>query len=182
VKPGWNIPLNAVLLTFAITCLLSLIDIGSTVAFEAIGSLALVAILGTYMISITIFILRRFMGAPSTAPVEHGQAGDLRQHWCGGLAFDGLGVLLFPRFHSGHTTDDELECRDVRWNLSYWTGLLVHLGQEGVQAARLPCLRETRESFTKKNCWKPEERWVFRSQPEHPLGTQRSERTTTGGY
>ena len=60
--PGWNIPLNAVLLTFTITCLLSLINIGSTVAFNAIGSLALVAILGTYMISISIFILRRLRG------------------------------------------------------------------------------------------------------------------------
>src|SRR5277367_4396248 len=60
--PGWNIPLNAVLLTFTITCLLSLINIGSTVAFNAIGSLALVAILGTYIISISIFILRRFRG------------------------------------------------------------------------------------------------------------------------
>src|SRR5277367_6175371 len=60
--PGWNIPLNAVLLTFTITCLLSLINIGSTVAFNTIGSLALVAILGTYMISISIFILRRLRG------------------------------------------------------------------------------------------------------------------------
>ena len=62
VRPGWNIPLNAVLLTFTITCLLSLINIGSTVAFNAIGSCALVSILGTYMISISILIMRRFRG------------------------------------------------------------------------------------------------------------------------
>ncbi|CZT00284.1 hypothetical protein WAI453_012659 [Rhynchosporium graminicola] len=59
VKPGWNIPLNAVLLTFAITTLLSLINIGSTVAFNAIGSLAVSAILGTYIISFICLILRR---------------------------------------------------------------------------------------------------------------------------
>ncbi|KAK3324505.1 amino acid permease [Cercophora scortea] len=62
VKPGWNIPLNAVLLTFIITALLSLINIGSTVAFNAIGSLAVSAILGTYIISFTILIFRRFRG------------------------------------------------------------------------------------------------------------------------
>jgi choline transport protein len=62
VKPGWNVPLNAVLITFTITCLLSLINIGSTVAFNAIGSAALVSILSTYFISITVLIYRRFQG------------------------------------------------------------------------------------------------------------------------
>ena len=62
VKPGWNIPLNSVLITFVITCLLSLINIGSTVAFNAIGSAALVSILSTYFISISVIIFRRFQG------------------------------------------------------------------------------------------------------------------------
>jgi choline transport protein len=62
VKPGWNIPLNAVLLTFTITSLLSLINIGSSVAFNAIGSLAVSALLGTYLISFTFLILRRVRG------------------------------------------------------------------------------------------------------------------------
>ncbi|KIH92615.1 amino acid permease [Sporothrix brasiliensis 5110] len=62
VKPGWNIPLNAVLLTFSITALLSLINIGSSVAFNAIGSLAVSALLGTYLISFTFLILRRLRG------------------------------------------------------------------------------------------------------------------------
>src|SRR5436189_4463936 len=59
VTPGWNIPLNSVLITFVITSLLSLINIGSTVAFNAIGSLAVSALLGTYIISFTCLILRR---------------------------------------------------------------------------------------------------------------------------
>lgn len=62
VKPGWNIPLNAVLLTFVITALLSLINIGSVTAFHAIGSLAVNAILGTYLISFSVMILRRLRG------------------------------------------------------------------------------------------------------------------------
>ncbi|CAK7200079.1 hypothetical protein SEUCBS139899_002767 [Sporothrix eucalyptigena] len=62
VKPGWNIPLNAVLLTFTITSLLSLINIGSAVAFNAIGSLAVSALLGTYLISFTFLIMRRLRG------------------------------------------------------------------------------------------------------------------------
>ncbi|KAB5555054.1 amino acid permease [Coniochaeta sp. 2T2.1] len=62
VKPGWNIPLNSVILTFVITTLLSLINIGSTVAFNAIGSLALSALLGSYIISFTCLVLRRLRG------------------------------------------------------------------------------------------------------------------------
>jgi amino acid transporter len=62
VKPGWNIPLNSIILTFVITTLLSLINIGSTVAFNAIGSLALNALLGTYIISFTCLVLRRLRG------------------------------------------------------------------------------------------------------------------------
>lgn len=62
VKPGWNIPLNSVLITFTITCLLSLINIGSTTAFNAIGSAALVMILSTYFISISVLIFARMKG------------------------------------------------------------------------------------------------------------------------
>jgi choline transport protein len=46
---------------------LSLINIGSTVAFNAIGSLAVSAILGTYIISFTVLILRRLRGGPLPA-------------------------------------------------------------------------------------------------------------------
>jgi choline transport protein len=64
VKPGWNIPLNAVIITFIITCLLSLINIGSTVAFNAIGSLAVSALLATYIISFSCLIIRRLSSTP----------------------------------------------------------------------------------------------------------------------
>lgn len=50
------------LLTFLITALLSLINIGSSVAFNAIGSLAVTALLGTYLISFSFLILRRLTG------------------------------------------------------------------------------------------------------------------------
>jgi amino acid transporter len=46
---------------------LSLINIGSTVAFNAIGSLAVSAILGTYIISFSVLILRRLRKEPLPA-------------------------------------------------------------------------------------------------------------------
>ncbi|RMZ87610.1 hypothetical protein DV736_g5158, partial [Chaetothyriales sp. CBS 134916] len=67
VIPGWKIPLNSVLLTLLITSLLSLINIGSTVAFNAISSSSITSLLTTYIISITCVILRRIRG-PALPP------------------------------------------------------------------------------------------------------------------
>ncbi len=75
VKPGWNIPLNAVMLTFIITTLLSLINIGSTVAFNAIGSLAVSALLGTYIISFSCLIARRLRSPLPARRWSMGKAG-----------------------------------------------------------------------------------------------------------
>lgn len=75
IKPGWNIPLNAVLLTWVISCLLSLINIGSHAAFNAIGSLAVSALLGTYIISFTCMVLRRLRGPLPASRWSLGKAG-----------------------------------------------------------------------------------------------------------
>ncbi|KAK5166212.1 uncharacterized protein LTR77_008473 [Saxophila tyrrhenica] len=64
VKDGWNIPLNAVLVTFCCTALLSLINIGSTAAFNAVASMGTNALLTTYIISIGCVVIRRLRGQP----------------------------------------------------------------------------------------------------------------------
>jgi amino acid transporter len=64
VRPGWDIPLNAVCVSFVITCLLSLVNLGSAVAFNAIVSLTVGAILSSYIISISCVTLRKIRGDP----------------------------------------------------------------------------------------------------------------------
>jgi len=64
VRPGWDIPLNAVCVSFVITCLLSLINLGSSVAFNAIVSLTVGAILSSYIISISCVALRKIRHEP----------------------------------------------------------------------------------------------------------------------
>ncbi|KAK3633780.1 hypothetical protein LTR22_019964 [Elasticomyces elasticus] len=56
------IPLNSVLVTCIITFLLSLINIGSTIAFNAIISLQLIALMATYACSIACVLFRRMKG------------------------------------------------------------------------------------------------------------------------
>lgn len=64
VTPGWNIPLRAVFVSVVISSLLSLINIGSYVALNAINSLGVVSLLFSYTVTISCLVWRRLYGAP----------------------------------------------------------------------------------------------------------------------
>ncbi|KAM5430971.1 hypothetical protein McanCB49686_001786 [Microsporum canis] len=59
---GWDIPLNAIIFTVIVSSLLSLINIGSTIAFNQITSLGLCALLSSYIVSISCMALKRIRG------------------------------------------------------------------------------------------------------------------------
>lgn len=59
-----QIPSNAVYIVSVSVCLLSLINLGSTLAFNIIVSLSLLGLLSTYMISIGCVLLKRIKGEP----------------------------------------------------------------------------------------------------------------------
>lgn len=60
VHPSMKIPRNSILFTCAYTIVLSLINIGSTVAFNAVISLAASALMATYTLSVGCVTLKRF--------------------------------------------------------------------------------------------------------------------------
>jgi len=62
VSPGWNIPLPAVTVSLTVSALLSLINIGSTVALNAITSLGAIAVLISYYLTIGCVVHRRLRG------------------------------------------------------------------------------------------------------------------------
>ena len=62
VKPRWAIPLNAIMISLVINCLLPIINIGSTAALNAIFSLSGVSILSSYIICIGALLLKRVRG------------------------------------------------------------------------------------------------------------------------
>lgn len=62
VDTRFDVPANAILLTLIFACLMSLINLGSRVAFEAMLSLATVALMATYLISIGCVLLKRLRG------------------------------------------------------------------------------------------------------------------------
>ena len=59
-----HVPLRAVLVSLCITCIVSLINIGSTSALNAIVSLGVVALLSSYWITIACLVWRRLKGEP----------------------------------------------------------------------------------------------------------------------
>lgn len=62
--PGRRIPLRAVTVSLLVTTLLSLINLGSSVALNAINSLGTVSLLASYMATIGCLVWRRLYGAP----------------------------------------------------------------------------------------------------------------------
>ncbi|BAE62310.1 unnamed protein product [Aspergillus oryzae RIB40] len=64
ISPTFTVPLNALFLSLIIVSLLSLINIGSSVAFNAIMSLGTAALLSSYIISISCVRLRRWRNQP----------------------------------------------------------------------------------------------------------------------
>lgn len=58
----FDVPVNAILLTLVFASCMSLINLGSKVAFEAMLSLATVALMATYLISIGCALLKRLRG------------------------------------------------------------------------------------------------------------------------
>ena len=64
VTPGWNIPLHAVCVSLVVSSLLACINLGSTVALNAINSLGGVSILSSYYVSIGSLVWRRLYGDP----------------------------------------------------------------------------------------------------------------------
>jgi choline transport protein len=64
VRPDRYIPVNSVLVSFTISIALSMINIGSIVAFDSIASMGVSALLSSYVISIGCIFLKRCRKEP----------------------------------------------------------------------------------------------------------------------
>ena len=64
VSPRFEIPINAVYVTVAFVTILSLVQLGSSVAYMQIVSLGTASMITTYIISISCMALKRIRGEP----------------------------------------------------------------------------------------------------------------------
>ena len=64
VRPGFDVPVNAVIVIFIVASLLSLINIGSLIAFNIITSLGTGTLTSSYIVCIGTLVWRKVTGQP----------------------------------------------------------------------------------------------------------------------
>lgn len=127
-------PANAIIATTGFVFLVSLINIGSTVAFNAVLSLASTAMMGTYLISIGTYSLRvslykaliasnhrlRNLSKGLSSPfaelsLEPWQSWSSHQHHCSGVFLLVLHLFVLPQFLPCNASQLQLGLRVVCW-------------------------------------------------------------------
>lgn len=119
MDPKWNIPFNAVYITSVAVVILSLINLGSTLAFNIIVSLSLLGLLSTYMISIGCVLLKRIKGEP--LPYARWSLGRY------GTAINAFAFLYsaFIIVFSCFPTDLPVDLGTANWAPLVWAGVIV---------------------------------------------------------
>lgn len=115
----YDIPFNAVYLSSVLCAILCLINLGSTLAFNIIVSLSLLALLSTYMISIGCVLLRRIKGQP--LPHARWSLG----RW--GLPINAFAFLYaaFVIVFSCFPVSIPVDASDANWAPVVWAGVIV---------------------------------------------------------
>ncbi|RDW81020.1 putative GABA permease [Aspergillus mulundensis] len=119
VTPGWNIPLNSVLVSLVVTILLSLINIGSAVALTAIVSLTITSLMSAYILSIGCILLKRLRKEP--LPHRRWSLGRF------GMAINIASMaFLLPAFvFSFFPLMAEVDAKTMNWSVVMYIGLIA---------------------------------------------------------
>jgi amino acid transporter len=120
VDPHRRIPVRAIALSCMISGLLSLINIGSQVAFNAIISLNVTALMYTYAVSISCVIYRK-IACPETLPPRRWSLGRF------GLGINMIGLLyvIFALFWSFWPPSPLPSARDFSWSVVIFVGVFI---------------------------------------------------------
>lgn len=119
VSPGWNIPLNAVIVSLASGVGIALINLGSSVALNAIVSLTMSALLSSYMVSIGCMFTKRLRREP--LPPARLSLGK----W--GMAINGIALcFLFAFFiFAFFPTGRPVTAPTMNWNIAMFGGITL---------------------------------------------------------
>ena len=120
VHPGLAVPANSIGLTCTITVLLSLINLGSEVAFNAIISLNIVALMLTYAVSVSCVLYRRIR-QPHLLPHARWSMGVL------GIPVNigGLAYALFAFFWCFWPANTPVDLQSFNWAVVMFVGVTV---------------------------------------------------------
>ncbi|KAF2664356.1 putative GABA permease [Microthyrium microscopicum] len=115
-----QIPTNAIWLSLILSCLMNMIVLGSTAAFNALISLQVVALMATYIISISCVLWRRIC-LPETLPLCRWSLG----RW--GIVVNGLSLCYtaFAFFWCFWPQGTPVELDSVNWSPVMFVGVMV---------------------------------------------------------
>jgi amino acid transporter len=119
VKVGTEIPLNAVILSLSITVILSLINIGSTVAFNSVVSLLVSSLFSSYFISIGCILLKRLRGQP--LPPSRWSMG----RFAIPMNFIAMSYILFAFIMSFFPPSKEVNPSSMNWSILVWGVVII---------------------------------------------------------
>jgi choline transport protein len=119
VRPGMNIPLNAVLTSLAITIILSCINIGSTVALNALTAASVSYLLPSYILPIGCLLLKRIRG--EQLPPRRWSLGRY------GAAINAVGLLLLCVMFvmSFFPIGVPVVASTMNWNVVIYCGVVI---------------------------------------------------------
>lgn len=119
VDPKRHIPANAILVSCLISALLSLINVGSTTAFEAIVSLNVAALMSTYIVSISCVLYRRVY-EPHLLPHARWTLGKRT-----GIIINSIGLAyaIFSWFWSFWPVEKHVELESFNWSVVIFTSV-----------------------------------------------------------
>jgi amino acid transporter len=115
-----QIPANAIKLTCIVTALLSLINIGSATAFNAIISLQVCAIMMTYACSVACVLYRR-VAHPELLPTARWSLG----RWGVPVNCIGLAYVSFTFFWSFWPNTTPVDLESFNWSVVLFLGVLT---------------------------------------------------------
>ncbi|KAM5443436.1 hypothetical protein MferCBS31731_001757 [Microsporum ferrugineum] len=119
VNPMSKIPVNAVLVTTFITILLSLINIGSTAAFNAIASITVGSLYASYVLSIACFINRRRSAEP--LPARRFSLGK----WGMGINVFSVAYLSFGFVFTFFPGSSTVTPETMNWSCLVWGAVII---------------------------------------------------------
>lgn len=120
VHPKLQIPANAVFLSCLISALLAVINVGSDVAFNAIISLQVVALMFTYAISITCVLYRR-LAHPELLPQARWTLG----RWGVPVNVTALVYVSFAFFWSFWPNERPVTLQNFNWAVVMFVGIII---------------------------------------------------------
>jgi choline transport protein len=120
VNPTMKVPVVSIAITGSITCLLSLINVGSATVFNAIVSLTVAGFFGSYLIPFSLFLYKRIKH-PEEVPPGPWNLG----RW--GVFVNAFAVLwsVMVMFFSFWPTSVPVTPMTMNWSVVLWSGVVL---------------------------------------------------------